>query len=91
MREYLQPGIQSPLAVPLAAPAPTESLRVRIPMSSKQQHEFRSPFSQSAPKDYLARRKMFRKISGIVMTALFSLLVAGLIVYWSDPNFTFLR
>jgi len=91
MREYLQPGIQSPLCRSPSRPSPGKSFSARTPMSSKAQHEYRSSFPQGAPKDYLARRKMFRKISGIVMTALFSLLVAGLIVYWSDPNFTFLR
>ena len=60
-------------------------------MGSKAQHDIRFPFSQGVPRDYLARRKMFRKISGIVMFALFSVLVAGIIIYWSDPNFTFLR
>ena len=48
-------------------------------------------FLRSVPRDYLARRKMVRKISGIVMIALCSVLVAGLILYYSDPNFTFLR
>lgn len=60
-------------------------------MGSKAQHDFHSPFSHGVPRDYLARRKMIRKISGIVMLALFSVLVAGLILYYSDPNFTFLR
>lgn len=60
-------------------------------MGSKAQHDFRSPFLHGVPRDYLARRKMYRKISGIVMLVLFSVLVAGLILYYSDPNFTFLR
>lgn len=60
-------------------------------MGSKAQHDFRFPFLHSVPRDYLARRKMFRKISGMVMLVLFSVLVAGLILYYSDPNLTFLR
>jgi hypothetical protein len=55
-------------------------------MGSKAQHEFRFPFSQSAPQDYLARRKMFRKIFTVLMLVLFSLLAAGAIVYTSNPS-----
>jgi hypothetical protein len=44
------------------------------------------------PRDYLARRKLFRKISNVVMIVLFSLIIAGVIVYTSDPtSFSFLR
>jgi membrane protein insertase Oxa1/YidC/SpoIIIJ len=53
-------------------------------MGSKAQHDFRLNFSRGA-RDYLARRKMFRKIFTVVMVALFSLLAAGIIVYTSNP------
>jgi hypothetical protein len=44
------------------------------------------------PHDYLARRKLFRNISNVVMIVLFSLIIAGVIVYTSDPtSFSFLR
>ena len=44
------------------------------------------------PHDYLARRKLFRNISNVLMIVLFSLLIAGIIVYTSDPaSFSFLR
>jgi hypothetical protein len=38
------------------------------------------------PRDYLHRRRMFRKISGIVMVVLLSLLAAAVIVYNSNPG-----
>ena len=60
-------------------------------MGSKGQHDYRFSLSHGVPGDYLARRKQIRKISGIVMIFLFSVLVAGLILYYSDPNLTFLR
>lgn len=60
-------------------------------MSSKAHHDFRFPFVRGVPRDYLARRKMFRKVSGIVMLVLFSVLVAGIILLYSDPNLSFLR
>jgi len=40
----------------------------------------------AVPRDYLMRRRMFRKISGIVMVLLLSLLVAGVIIYSSNPS-----
>ena len=44
------------------------------------------------PHDYLARRKLFRNISDVLMIVLFSLIIAGIIVYTSDPtSFSFLR
>jgi len=44
------------------------------------------------PRDYLARRKLFRNISNVLMIVLFSLIIAGIIVYTSDPaSFSFLR
>jgi len=43
------------------------------------------------PRDYLARRKLFRTISSVLMIVLFSLIIAGIIVYSSDPeSFSFL-
>jgi hypothetical protein len=44
------------------------------------------------PRDYLARRRLFRSISNVLMIVLLSLFVAGVIVYTSDPtSFSFLR
>jgi len=40
----------------------------------------------AVPRDYLLRRRMFRKISGIVVVILLSLLVAGVIIYSSNPS-----
>jgi len=46
----------------------------------------------SIPRGYLERRRFFRKISSVLMIVIFSLLVAGFIVYSSDPaSFSFLR
>ena len=57
-------------------------------MSTKVHHSrfflgYRLP---AVPRDYLMRRRMFRKISGIVMVILLSLLVAGAIIYSSNPS-----
>ena len=38
------------------------------------------------PRDYLARRRYFRKISNIVMILLLSVIVAGFIIYTSNPG-----
>ena len=38
------------------------------------------------PRDYLARRRMFRNISNVLMIVFLSLLIAGIIVYTSDPT-----
>lgn len=44
------------------------------------------------PRDYLARRRMFRNISNVLMIVFLSLFIAGVIVYTSDPTFfSFLR
>jgi hypothetical protein len=51
----------------------------------------RFPFSWGMPREHLARRKMKRKISTIVIVILSSLLVAGLVLYFTDPNLSFLR
>jgi len=49
-------------------------------------------FLPEIPRDYLARRKLFRTISNVLMIVLFSLAIAGVIVYTSDPSsFGFLR
>jgi hypothetical protein len=49
-------------------------------------------FFSVIPRDYLARRELFRKISNVMMIVLFSLIIAGIIVYTSDPtSFSFLR
>lgn len=44
------------------------------------------------PRDYLERRRFFRKVSSVLMIVIFSLFIAGVIVYSSDPSsFSFLR
>jgi len=44
------------------------------------------------PRHYLARRRLFRRISDVLMIVLLSLVIAGIIVYTSDPtSFSFLR
>jgi hypothetical protein len=49
-------------------------------------------FLPAIPRDYLARRRLFRTISNVVMIVFFSLVIAGVIVYTSDPtSFSFLR
>lgn len=40
----------------------------------------------AVPRDYLARRRYFQKISIIVVTALLSVIVAGAIIYASTPG-----
>jgi hypothetical protein len=56
-------------------------------MSTRANHP-RSFFSYrwaAIPRDYLARRRYFRKISNIVMIVLLSLILAGFIIYTSNP------
>lgn len=38
------------------------------------------------PRDYLSRRRYFRKISNVVMILLLSLILAGFIIYTSNPG-----
>jgi hypothetical protein len=38
------------------------------------------------PQDYLARRRRIRQISTIVMTVIFSVVVAAIIIYSSNSN-----
>jgi len=38
------------------------------------------------PRDYLARRRYFRKISNVLMILLLSLILAGFIIYTSNPG-----
>jgi len=38
------------------------------------------------PHDYLARRRRIRRISTIVMTVIFSIVVAAIIIYSSNSN-----
>jgi len=40
----------------------------------------------NVPRDYLARRRYFRKISNVLMIVLLSLIVAGFIIYTSNPG-----
>ena len=62
-------------------------------LRSKSQHSHSSfHFLPAIPRDYLARRKLFRNVSNVLMIVLFSLIIAGVIVYTSDPtSFSFLR
>jgi len=57
-------------------------------MSTKVRHSrflfgYRLP---AFPGDYLRQCRMFRKISGIVVVIVLSLLVAGVIIYSSNPS-----
>jgi hypothetical protein len=57
-------------------------------MSSKV-HSSRSFFGHAfpaIPRDYFARRRMFRNITDGLMIVLLSLLVAGVIIYTSNPG-----
>ena len=57
-------------------------------MSTRSNHS-RSLFGYrwpGIPRDYLARRRYFRKISSIVMILLLSVIVAGFIIYTSNPG-----
>jgi hypothetical protein len=57
-------------------------------MSAKP-HSSRSIFNQllpAIPRDYLARRRWFRKLSTTLMIVVLSLLVAAIIVYTSNPS-----
>jgi predicted PurR-regulated permease PerM len=38
------------------------------------------------PRDYLLRRRMFRRISNVLMVVILSILLAGVIVYTSNPG-----
>jgi hypothetical protein len=40
----------------------------------------------AVPRDYLARRRWSRKISTIVMIVVLSVLLAGVIIYSSNPG-----
>jgi len=68
--------------------------RLRAAMRNNKTHHSHSSFHflPTIPRDYLARRKLFRNISNVLMIVLFSLIIAGFIVYTSDPtSFSFLR
>jgi hypothetical protein len=63
------------------------STRGRIPHSHSSFHVL-----PTIPRDYLARRKLFTNISNVLMIVLFSVLIAAIIIYTSDPtSFSFLR
>jgi hypothetical protein len=52
-------------------------------------HNSRSFFGYrwpAIPRDYLLRRRMFRTISSVVMVVVLSILLAGMIVYTSNPG-----
>jgi hypothetical protein len=57
-------------------------------MSTKVHHSrfFLGHRLPAVPRDYLLRRRMFRKISYIVVVIVLSLLVAGVIIYSSNPS-----
>ncbi|HEU0367709.1 MAG TPA: hypothetical protein VFR42_00760 [Candidatus Acidoferrum sp.] len=64
--------------------------RANSAVRGKTHHSFH--FLPAIPRDYLARRRMFRNISNVLMIVLLSLIIAGVIIYTSDPNsFSFLR
>jgi hypothetical protein len=46
---------------------------------------FGHPFP-AFPRDYFARRRMFRKLTDVLMIVLLSLFVAGVIIYTSNPG-----
>jgi len=57
---------------------------------SSRGHHFR--FFPMHRRDYLERRRLFRHISNVLMIVVLSLVIAGFIVYTSDPtSFSFLR
>ena len=59
------------------------------PRSSRGHH---SRFFSTHRRDYLERRRLFRHISNVLMIVVLSLVIAGFIVYTSDPtSFSFLR
>lgn len=43
------------------------------------------PFLPTLPRDYLERRRMFRNVSNVLMVVFLSLLIAGVIIYSSNP------
>jgi hypothetical protein len=56
---------------------------------STRAHNSRSLFGYrwpAIPRDYLLRRRMFRTISNVVMVVILSILLAGVIVYTSNPG-----
>jgi hypothetical protein len=64
--------------------------RANSAVRGKAHHPFH--FLPTIPRDYLARRRMFRNISNVLMIVLLSLIIAGVIIYTSDPDsFSFLR
>ena len=59
-------------------------------MSSRASHSHSRTFLgfrwTSIPRDYLERRRWFRRVSDILMILLLSILVAGVILYTSSPK-----
>lgn len=43
-------------------------------------------FLPAIPHDYIERRRMFRNISNVLLIVFLSLLIAGIIVYSSNPT-----
>ena len=57
-------------------------------MSTKVHHSrsFFGGLFPAIPRDYLARRRRFRKMTNILLIAILSVLLAGIIVYTSNPG-----
>ncbi|HVO57906.1 MAG TPA: hypothetical protein VMT51_09450 [Dongiaceae bacterium] len=56
-------------------------------MSSKvHSSRFSAGVWMGRPHDYLSRRRRFNKVANVVLVAVFSLLLAGIIVYTSNPG-----
>ena len=63
--------------------------RTNSAVRGKTHHSFH--FLPAIPRDYLARRRMYRNIFNFLLIVLLSLIIAGVIIYTSDPNsFSFL-
>jgi hypothetical protein len=53
---------------------------------SHRSRSFFNHFLSPIPRDYLARRRWFRKLSTTLMIVVLSILVAAFIVYTSNPS-----
>ena len=89
-----QPGVQMvrvkvPSGVLNAAQLGNRILSLLGVFMSTKVHSSRSFFGHflpAIPRDYIARRRMFRNIASVVMIVVLSLLVAGVIIYTSNPT-----
>ena len=58
-------------------------------MSTRVRHHSRTFLGfrwATVPRDYLERRKWFRRVSDILMIVFLSILLAGVIIYTSSPK-----